>query len=261
MKHILSAFAACVLLGAGTAAFAQRNMEKTQVLVSAQGNKLGALVQLPDDYKTGNTKYPLLMVFHGKSKAGDDLSKLIIDGLPYWLDKGVKLDAKNPVDKKIYKFIIVMPQSHSFGLRPREVENVLNDVMKRYRVDPARVYLTGYSAGGWVSLMSITEKPELSKRIAAIVSLSPTSLEDKNVKQFKMIADANVPVWFLAGRREPHFMETAQKYTDSVNKYKKGLARVTVHENKHCCFKDIYDPHYRPFGLNVYEWLLQHTRK
>ncbi len=236
-------------------------MDKTQVPVSARGNKVGALVQLPDDYNTGNAKYPLLLVFHGKSKAGTDLSKLIIDGLPYWLDKGVKLDSRNPVDKKLYKFIIVMPQSQSFGLRPWEVENVLNDVMKRYRVDPSRVYLTGYSAGGWVSLMTITEKPALSKRIAAIVSLSPTSLEDKNVQQFKLIADANVPVWFLAGEHEPHFMETAQKYTDSVNKYKPGLARVTIHGNKHCCFKDIYNPSYRPNGLNVYEWLLQYTRK
>jgi len=261
MKYMLSAFLIISLLGNDLSAYAQRNMQQIEVKVTPNGKKNGALIQLPDDYNVTNKKYPIIIFLHGKSKAGTDLAKLALEGIPFWLDKGVKLDAVNPVDKKMYKFITVMPQAPSFGLKPKEVMAVLDDLLKTYRIDTTRVYLTGYSAGGWAALMAITESPAISKRIAAVVAMSPTSLDDKNMKQFKLIADADIHCWYFAGRLEPHFMETVHAYVDSTNKYSPGLAKSTIHHNKHCCFKDFYDPRYTENGMNIYQWMLQYKKQ
>ncbi|RBL88021.1 hypothetical protein DF182_31285 [Chitinophaga flava] len=260
MKYLLSALLIIILSLHHSLTFGQRNMQQIEVKITAGGKKNGALIQLPDDYNVSTRRYPIIIFLHGKSKSGNDLSKLALEGIPFWLDKGVKLEAVNPVDKQKYKFIVVMPQAPSFGLKPKEIMAVLDDLLQTYRIDTSRVYLTGYSAGGWAAVMAITESPAITKRIAAVVALSPTSLDDKNTKQFKLVANAGVHCWYFAGTKEPHFLEGVQSYIDSTNRYKPGLTKLTIHQNKHCCFKDFYDPRYKENGMNIYSWMLQYKR-
>lgn len=260
MKHILFACLVLFLLGADMAAYAQRNMQQTEVSVGPK-EKRGALLQLPDDYAKTKQRYPLILFLHGKSKAGNELSKLTLEGIPYLLDHGVSLNTVNPADGKLYKFIIVMPQAVSWGLKPGQVNAVLSDVIRRYRVDTSRIYITGYSAGGSIAVTALTENAALTRRFAAAVSLSPVLLDDKNMAQFKLIADAEVPCWYFAGSEEPHFLRNCKRFIDSTNKYKTGLTRLTVTPHNHCCFKEIYTPAHKVDGENIYQWMLQHKRK
>lgn len=239
---------------------AQRNMDS--ILVAAtQWNKIGALVHLPDDYNSTQNTYPLIIFLHGKSKSGNNLKRLILEGIPYWIDNGQKIQAKNPVDKKLYKFIVVAPQAPSWGLKPDEITRVLDDVESHYRIDKSRIYITGYSAGGWASAMAITDSKALASRFAAAVPMSVSTIDEKNLRQFKFAADANVHCWYFAGTEEKHFLEDCQRYVDSTNKYKPGLAKMTVLEGfAHHSWKSLYDARHKTNGLSIYEWMLQFQR-
>ncbi|MCW3465405.1 prolyl oligopeptidase family serine peptidase [Chitinophaga nivalis] len=237
----------------------QRNLQKTTVKISPYHTS-GAFLQLPDDYSSTNKKYPLILFLHGKSKSGSDLDKLTLEGIPFWLDKGLQLSAVNPVDKQLYKFITIAPQALNWGLSPAAVNQVLNDVIARYRVDVSRIYITGYSAGGWATMMAITDNQQLTSRFAAAVPMSPANIEDSNLVHFKMIAKANLHCWYFAGSAEPHYLENVQRYIDSTNKYKTGLTRLTDQQQRHCCWKQFYDPHFKEKGMNIYEWMLQYKQ-
>ncbi|WP_177192243.1 carboxylesterase family protein [Chitinophaga arvensicola] len=232
-------------------------MQKVEVKLSPW-QKNGALLQLPDDYGTSNKRYPLIIFLHGKSKSGNDLEKLTLEGIPYWLDKGAKIDAVNPVDHQTYKFIFVAPQAPSWGLAPAAVNEVLNDVISRYRIDTTRIYITGYSAGGWATVMAITDNAKLTKRFAAAVPMSPASIDEANLLHFKMVADAGLHCWYFAGSNELHFLENSQRYIDSTNKYQPGLTKLSNHGQRHCCWKEFYDPHFKENGMNIYQWMLQY---
>ncbi|WP_165798530.1 carboxylesterase family protein [Chitinophaga costaii] len=248
------------MLSLGMAAMAQKHMEQVQVEVAPRFKK-GALLQLPDDYAQNPKKrYPLIIFLHGRSRSGEDLSKLTYDGIPYLLDKGVSLNTVNPADGKTYKFIIIMPQAEFWGLRPDNITAVMNDIERQYRVDTTRVYLTGYSAGGSGTFTALTDNAALTRRFAAAVPMSPTTLNDENIARLKMIADGNVGIWAFAGKGELRFLMDTRRYVDSVKKYNDSLAIITVHDGGHCCFKQFYDPGYKMNGLNIYEWMLQHKR-
>ncbi|WP_341836317.1 prolyl oligopeptidase family serine peptidase [Chitinophaga pollutisoli] len=259
-KHIPATLTCIFLLFASTVTGQQ--LTDTVKLKATAFSTINSLVFLPDDYRVTNTNYPVIIYLHGKSKSGNDISKLRLEGVPYWISRGKKIQARNPADGKLYKFIVVSPQAPSWGLKPAEIERMLNDVASRYRIDPKRIYITGYSAGGWATVMALTEKPALTARFAAAVPMSVATIDDKNKKNFKMVADAKVHCWYLAGEGEPHFMEDCMKYVDSTNKYGPGLAKMTIVENfAHKSWISLYDPaNKHGIGMNIYEWMLQYRK-
>jgi predicted peptidase len=84
-------------------------------------------------------RWPLILYLHGRSLRGDNLSMLTRYGLPARLD-----------DDPDFPFIVVAPQlpgDQSWTDTDR-LAGLVREVTSRYPVDPARVYLTGYSMGG-----------------------------------------------------------------------------------------------------------------
>lgn len=259
-KHIPVALLSLLLMMVSTAK-AQQRRDTVQLKATAYST-VNSLVFLPDGYQSSKMKYPAIIYLHGKSKAGNDLSKIVREGIPYWINNGKKIRAKNPKDGKTYDFIVIAPQAPSWGLKPDELERLLNDVSAKYRIDPARVYITGYSAGGWATVMALTEKPSLAARFAAAVPMSVSTIDDKNRKNFKVVADANVPCWYMAGDKELHFMEDCEKYVDSTNRYRPGLAKMTIVPGfRHSSWISLYDPaNKHGIGMNIYEWMLQYRK-
>lgn len=249
------------IMGGLPAAYAQRNMDSIKVSVTPW-SKAEALLHLPDDYNQTKQQYPMILFLHGKSKSGFNLQKLLLEGIPYWINNGEKMEAVNPADGKLYKFIVLAPQAPSWGLKPNEISRVLDDVMKRYRIDRSRIYITGYSAGGWATVMALTETPALASRFAAAVPMSVATIDDKNMKNFRVVADANVHCWYFAGTDEPHFLEECERYKDSTNVYKPNLAKLTTLQGfAHHSWKELYDTRTKKYdGMNIYEWMLQYKR-
>jgi predicted peptidase len=218
-----------------------------------------ALIYVPENAVPGK-KYPLLVCFHGRSIAGKDLGKIFREGVTRQMREGRKIEAVNPKDKKRYEFIVLAPLALSWTFTPQDVDPMLDDVIKRFPVDTTRIYLTGYSAGGWATESAKTHSKHLASRIAACVTMSPPIIDSPYLKRYKLTTDANIHTWYFAGLEDGYVLKNIHIYADSTNKYKPGLVRMTVYPGGHCCWHEFYNPRYRENGMNVYEWLLQYRK-
>lgn len=253
--------AALCLLFTGFSASSQQYgpLVRTDVRVTKY-RTFPALIYVPED-KGAPQKYPMIICFHGRSIAGKDPEKILRQGVTRQMKEGRKIEAVNKADGKKYKFIVLAPLVESWSFRPQDLNAVLDDVIKRYPVDPDRIYLTGYSAGGWSVESAKTHDARLSSRIAGCITMSPALIDSPYVKRFKLVADAQIHTWYFTGNKEPYFNTNTHRYIDSTNKYRPGLTKLTVFQGAHCCWQDFYNPSYRENGMNIYEWLLQFTRK
>ncbi len=233
-----------------------------QIIVPTdEWHQVPALLHVPQG--SPKEKYPLIVCFHGKSIAGHDISKLYREGIPRQIKEGRRIEAVNKADGKLYKFMVLAPLAESWGINPPQLEFILNDILKKYPVDSSRIYLTGYSAGGWCTLMSMTDSKHLTSRIAATVPMSPAPMYPENYGRFKLVTDAGVHAWYFAGTAEPQFLENSLRCIDSTNHYQKGLVKLTKHGKAHTGWHEFYDPAYRDStdNLSIYEWMLQYKRK
>lgn len=235
-----------------------------EVEVSSWGGTLNALLYLPDDYATStSTKYPLILFFHGAGQTGsgeEDLPELLDAGLPKVIADGVAIEAINPVDSNLYKFIVVSPQHFGWTPLPDNIEYMLADLNSRYRIDTNRIYITGLSAGGQGVIQSTTYSQALTNRIAAIVPMSPSAPDNSYTSKFGFFTASQTGAWFFSGASDGGYTVNANKYNDSINKYFPGGSKITEYPGGHCCWHTYYNPSYRESGMNIYEWMLTHTR-
>ncbi|NSL86700.1 hypothetical protein [Chitinophaga solisilvae] len=215
------------------------------------------LVYTPD--LVPGKRYPLLVCFHGRSIAGKDPSKIFREGITRQIKEGRKIAAVNKKDGKRYEFIVVAPLSTSWSFYPQHTASFLDDVIKHYPVDTTRIYLTGYSAGGWSVESAKTHSPEVSRRIAACVTMSPPITEKDYRSRYKLVADANIHTWYFAGLQDGSTLGNTRVFMDSTNKYKTGLVKLTEYPGGHSGWHTFLNPSWRENGMSIYEWLLQYT--
>lgn len=169
-------------------AYKQPHERLTPVPINTDGNSYGYYEYLPQAYfshpKAG---FALVLFLHGNGQAGDgslDSLKLVLKDGP--LQNVVE-------DKKDFKFICIAPQASvaaNDGLEtwhPDKLNNFLEYLLKKYRIRPERVYVTGLSAGGSGSILFAQYYPG---RIAAIAPISAEYSKYLSLKPLK-----NMPMW------------------------------------------------------------------
>lgn len=121
---------------------------------------LNYLLYKPSDYDTSGKTYPLVVWLHGGDQGGNDTEKVRRSGLPKLIEGG-----------KEFPFLVFSPQNPSEELLyPIEkVEAALGEVIAHNRVDRSRVYVIGYSRGGFGAWAMAEQFPE---RFAAIVPIA-----------------------------------------------------------------------------------------
>ncbi|MHC5540812.1 carboxylesterase family protein, partial [Singulisphaera rosea] len=107
------------------------------------------LVYLPKGYSWSTKRWPLILFLHGAGTIGHDVQKLRQDGL-----------ARRAEETGTLPFVIVAPQSPSGGWSIEVLDDLLDQVLARYRIDPDRVCLTGSSMGGYGTWSLATTHPE-----------------------------------------------------------------------------------------------------
>jgi predicted peptidase len=112
------------------------------------------------DYASSDKTYPLVVWLHGGDQGGGDIEKLRRSGLPKMIEEG-----------RDFPFLVFSPQNPSEELLyPIErVASVLQAVVADHRVDRERIYLIGYSRGGFGAWSMATQFPET---FAAIVPIA-----------------------------------------------------------------------------------------
>lgn len=244
--------------------------------ISQYSARTYGLTWLPTDYNTTSTKYPLLIFLHGSGEGGDGtsgLKNLLRTGLPQLISNGWNPEAVNPADNKNYKFIVVSPQAPSksqWSYSYTHVRHILDDVIKRYRVDESRIYITGLSAGGGGSWSCVTNDGAFTQRIAAIVPVSATGVNNPSVegKNIPLIGGTyGVKVWAVCGMEDGHKSHNIADVNTINNATPKptvpaaytllpGLGHVSA------AWNTAYSANWRDnqFKLNIFEWMLQYKR-
>lgn len=193
------------------------------------------LLDLPTNYNDDTTKrWPLMLFLHGSGERGGDLQKVRAHGPPKLAAAGQQLP-----------FIIVSPQCpDGESWLPVELNDVLNEVMAQYRVDPSRIYLTGLSMGGGGTWNMAMEYPDRFAAAAPIAAWGDVS----DVARIQ-----HLPVWAFHGTDDPAVpFEKGKAIVDAL-KAVGGDVKFTVYPG---VGHDSWTASYNNPAL--YEWFLQH---
>lgn len=157
MKNLKLCLIAVAALATSTFASAEQKAVKSGVTIASDINYL---LYTPKDYVGSDKTYPLVVWLHGGDQGGSDVEKLRTSGLPKMIEEG-----------RDFPFLVFSPQNPSEELLyPIErVAATLQSVVADHRVDRSRIYLIGYSRGGFGAWSMAEQFPET---FAAVVPIA-----------------------------------------------------------------------------------------
>ncbi len=157
MRRLKFCLVALAAFAASTFALAEQKAMKSSVTIASDINYL---LYTPKGYAGSDETYPLVVWLHGGDQGGSDVEKLRSSGLPKMIEEG-----------RDFPFLVFSPQNPSEELLyPIErVASVLHAVVADHRVDRERIYLIGYSRGGFGAWSMAEQFPEI---FAAVVPIA-----------------------------------------------------------------------------------------
>jgi len=196
------------------------------------------LLYLPPGYEaeTPAKKWPLMLFLHGAGERGDDLNKVKVHGPP------------KIVASKDLPFIVVSPQCPKDQWWDiQRLSALLDEVERKQRVDPERIYVTGLSMGGFGSWAMAAHEP---RRFAAIAPICGGG-DPKQVRKYK-----HLPVWVFHGAKDRVVpLERSKQMVDALKKHQADVS-FTVYPNAgHDSWTKTYN------NPALYDWFMDHKRK
>lgn len=201
------------------------------------------LLFLPNGCEAGSEKrWPLILFLHGSGERGTNVWLVAKHGPP-------KIDTSDTN----FQFIVVSPQCPEGKIWSDDlVLALLDDIEKKYPVDPHRVYLTGLSMGGFGTWSLGLSHPDRFAAIAPICGggdfITPL-LADKS----KLLS---LPVWAFHGGKDPVVPpEESERMVNYLKKLGVREVKLTIYpEAQHDCWTQTYA------SPELFEWFLQHSR-
>ena len=193
------------------------------------------LLSLPKDYKKKES-WPLMVFLHGSGERGDNLDLVKKHGPPMLIAAG-----------KEFPMIVVSPQCpKEKSWEPMVLSALLDDLERKYKVDPDRIYLTGLSMGGFGTWRMAAYAPS---RLAAIAPICGGA----EIHTAKRIA--KLPIWAFHGAKDKGVpVELSQSMIEAVKK-QGGDPKLTIYPNaEHDSWTETYN------NPEFYEWLLAQKR-
>lgn len=202
------------------------------------------LLHLPPGYTDFGGSRPLIVFLHGAGETNKELEHLKQRDLWHF--------AKGHIATKDFPFIIVSPKAPKHGWEPQRVkhfvEQIVQDHSKRYRIDPQRVYLTGFSMGGFGTFHTACAYPEM---FAAIVPIAGGG-EPEQAEKLK-----TVPTWAFHGDKDdvvPY--ECSANMIDAIIEVgHNDVQLTTLHGVGHGIVGEVYR------NPELYRWMLMHRKR
>jgi predicted peptidase len=216
----------------GVQAPAQLNVTRS---VTSRGDYL---LYLPTDYdraKPGG--WPLLVFLHGAGERGTDLKGPAVHGPPRLIREGKSLP-----------FIVVSPQVEGWDIWSTAwIDALIDDVSRRYGVDPDRIYMTGLSMGGYGAWQYAMERPNT---LAALVPVSAGGVPSG------ACGLTHLPIWVFHGAKDDIVpIDRAQQIVDRIKGCKGTNVQLTIYPNAgHDAWTETYA------NPALYEWLARQRR-
>lgn len=158
---------------------------QTSVHIQTQGNEFGYYEYLPTKFNTNPEHWPIIFYWNGSNAitgdGNEDLPKLLTQGLPKLINEG-----------NHYPAIVISTMLDDW--KSNNIHDFVEYILKRYdkHIDHGRIYMTGFSAGGGVTVKYIAAHPE---KFAAMIPIAPAINSPK--KEDLTSEFANVSSWFF----------------------------------------------------------------
>ncbi len=263
---ITSTFFLCSIFGSLNAFSQSYQSSYTPVTTNIYSNVGGYMESLPNDYAANPTKkYPLIIFLHGSGELGngsatslDVLRRVAIPRL-LW---SKQFPSSFSYGGKSYSFIVVSPQMKTVNDWTNSIQAVIDYCKKTYRVDADRIYLTGLSLGGVTTWEYSANSVDRGKGLAAALLVCPGAYP--TAWQLSNISQSQLPIWVTNNSNDPiNAASGAQSLVNAINNTvpKPPTAWLTIfNKSGHDAWTQTYDPAFTQNGLNVYQWMLSHSR-
>ena len=209
------------------------------------------LLFLPKDYAARKAeRWPLMLFLHGAGERGTNVWRADIHGPSKYI-------AAHPD----FPFIVVTPLCPSNQVWSGEtLSGLLDETVKKYRIDTNRVYLTGLSMGGFGVWDLALATPE---RFAAVIPIAgggsdlPILLARIGyATPENVVALRSVAFWAFHGAKdtivEP---DESERMINALKRLGVTEAKITIYPDAtHNSWEQTYN------NPEIYDWLLQHKR-
>ncbi len=185
-------------------------------------------------------QWPVILFLHGSGECGVDGVKQTTVGLPRYI-------AGRP---KKFPFITVMPQARTTWFRGDDslaVWAILDSVLKEYRTDRDRVYITGLSMGGFATWEFIMSRPDIFAAAVPVCGVGNAAFVS-NIR--------NVPVWAFHGALDTNVPVQGSRAPIAALRKLGAKPKYTEYADlKHLCWDRAYAE--KP----LWRWLLKQRRR
>ena len=167
------------------------------------GGDRPALVHLPEGY-TPSRSWPVILALHGYTSNMEELESVAqITGLAD--EYGfiyVRAEGERDLTGNRYWNAAEVPLLPTLGEPPNDsiyLRSVVRDVEDRFNVDPRRVYVLGYSNGGFMAYRLACDYPDVFAGVAVIAGLAEECITTGNVHLLHIHGTADSVVPFEGG--------------------------------------------------------------
>lgn len=232
--------------------------------LGATGSPYGYYIYKPSHHDAiEGIVYPLMVFLHGSGEKGESVKDPKV--LDYVLKNGppalIKAQKWNPP----YPFIVATPQCHEGSWDASKLKGFVTYLLKNYKVNIRRIYVTGLSMGGRGTFVYAGTYADDSY-VAAIVPICGSGILNQAENY------ANIPIWAFHGDADKtvpvegslHMIQAIREA--GINKE----AKVSIFSGAgHNVWTRTYDnsgigessPDYDPFNQSIYSWLYQYERR
>jgi predicted peptidase len=150
------------------------------------------LLYLPQDYgRDSQRQWPLIVFLHGSGERGYDPQRLTSIGLPQILQ-----------ERSDVPFVVVSPQlppGDGWNDKGEMIAALSDELEMQYAIDPQRVYLTGFSLGGFGTWALGLNSPH---RFAALAPVAGGWEKSSDAVPANICDLATKPIWVFHGAQD-----------------------------------------------------------
>jgi len=212
--------------------------------IISQHVRLDYLLYVPPGYAADPAKrWPLVLFLHGAGERGSELQKVAVHGPPKLVKQG-----------REFPFILASPQCPENQVwDDAALIALLDQLQASLRVDPARVYVTGLSMGGYGTWALAQRHPQ---RFAAVAPICGGGDRIRALLPAQREALKTLGVWAFHGAKDNVVtLAESERMVDAFKRAGVSDIQLTVYpEAGHDSWTEAYNTE------ALYDWLLKHSR-